>query len=150
MFNKDLQRFRPQQTTLSGGTLLVLNSGIHFGYTFYDWTSTADDSRASWTKSIPSSLICLAMLGWFMGSILGFILAPLSLRTFSSIKVIYVRQMMQVFQHIHSCTINILFTSSNDTLSLSSFSLANIFEFHPHPHPGRLTTTNDDDVVYAV
>lgn len=148
MFNKDLQRFRPQQTALSGGTLLVLNSGIHFGYTFYDWTSTADDSRESWTKSIPSSLICLAILGWFMGCILGFILAPLSLRTFSSIKVIYVRQMMQVFQHIHSCSINILFTSSNDILSLSFLFLANIFEFHPHP--GRLTTTNNDDAVYAV
>lgn len=84
----------------------MLNSGIHFGYTFVDWTSTRnnndddDDGPASWTKSISSPLISLAVAGWFMGSILGFLLAPLSLRTFNSIKVIYVRQMMQVFQHI--------------------------------------------------
>lgn len=34
------------------------------------------------------------------------------------------------------------------SLSLSFLFLANIFEFHPHP--GRLTTTNNDDAVYAV
>lgn len=123
MYYKDLHKFRPQQTALSGGTLLVLNSGIHFGYTFYDWTrdDNDDDCRASWTKSISSPLICLAVASWFMGSILGFLLAPLSLRTFSSIKVIYVRQMMQVFSHIYpKHPINILFTSSNNFFLLCS------------------------------
>jgi hypothetical protein len=34
---EDLRNIKPQQTALSGGSLLMLNSGFHFGFSFYDW-----------------------------------------------------------------------------------------------------------------
>jgi uncharacterized protein YacL len=95
---QNLRNIKPQQTALSGGSLLMLSSGIHFGFSFYNWNENRD--VVSWSKSYSSTLISFAVVAWFVGSIVGFILAPLSQRTFSSQKVIYVRRIMQVFFNI--------------------------------------------------
>jgi hypothetical protein len=80
-----LQKFKPQQTALAGGFLLMLNSGIHIGHGFFHW----EDVNAPWSRSASSAFIAFAAIAWFMGGIFGFILAPSTLH-FLNKQVIYV------------------------------------------------------------
>lgn len=74
-----LQQFRPVQTALSGGFVLMLSSGIHIGYAFFNWESV----DVAWTRGASSKLIAFIAVTWFMGSIAGLILAPMALQLIS-------------------------------------------------------------------
>lgn len=82
-----LQKFKPQQTAIAGGTLLMLSSGIHIGYGFFHWRNV----NVAWTESASHTLMTLAVVAWFMGSIVGFTLAPSVVKFFRK-KIIYVRK----------------------------------------------------------
>lgn len=79
------QMLSPQQTAIAGGSLLMFNSGIHIGYGFIDWKHVL----VAWTDSIPQKLITLVVISWFVGSIVGFVSAPIASKYFSK-KTVYV------------------------------------------------------------
>jgi hypothetical protein len=84
-FRHYLQRFKPQQTAIAGGNFLMFNYGIHLGWSFFHW----NDVTVSWTDKITDSFIALVVVAFFIGNIVGFTIAPASLKHFSK-KSIYV------------------------------------------------------------
>lgn len=82
-FQKFKQKLKPQQSSIAGGSLLLLSSGIHVGYGFFHW----EEVSAAWTEKIPPKLIALAVVSWFVGSIVGL----LSATRFTNRKLVYVR-----------------------------------------------------------
>lgn len=80
------QRFRPLQTALAGGFLLMLSSGIHIGYGFFQW----DLVDLSWNSGISSNLVSFCAVSWFMGGIVGFIMTPTILTCIKK-QLVYVR-----------------------------------------------------------
>jgi len=81
-----IKRFKPQQTALAGGFLLMLSSGIHIGFGLFHWNGI----DVAWTRGSSPDLIAFAIVAWFVGGIVGFTLAPLSLKWLAK-KKIYVR-----------------------------------------------------------
>lgn len=86
-FFSKLQHVKPQQSAIAGGTFLMLSSGIHFGYGFFHWR----DVNVAWNDKMPDSLVALAVVAFFIGNIVGFSIAPLSMKTFSK-KFVYVSE----------------------------------------------------------
>lgn len=86
-FVHKLQHVKPQQTAITGGTFLMLNGGMHFGYGFFHWR----DVNVAWTDKISDSFIALAVVAYFIGNIVGFSFAPISMQAFSK-KFIYVSE----------------------------------------------------------
>lgn len=86
-FLHKLQHVKPQQTAITGGTLLMLSSGIHLGYGFFHWK----DVNVAWTDNISDSFIALVVVAFFIGNIAGYSIAPISMRIFSK-KIIYVSE----------------------------------------------------------
>jgi hypothetical protein len=84
-FLHKLQHIRPQQTAIAGGNFLMLSYGIHLGYGFFHWK----DLNVAWTDKISDSFIALVVVSFFIGNILGFLIAPISMQVFSK-KFIYV------------------------------------------------------------
>lgn len=86
MFFALQQYLNPQQIAISGGSLVMLSSGMHIGFGFFHW----DDVDVPWTKFQSSSLMTLAIIQWFLGSIIGFCTIPLAVKYFGK-PLIYVR-----------------------------------------------------------
>lgn len=84
-FYHKLQHVKPQQTAIAGGNFLMFNYGIHLGYSFFHWKDVA----VAWTDKITDSFIALVVVMFFIGNIVGFSIAPTSLKLFSK-KSIYV------------------------------------------------------------
>lgn len=80
-----LQKFKPLQTALAGGFLLLFSSGIHIGHGFFHW-ETVD---APWTRGTTSTFVSFAATSWYMGSIFGYTLTPMIVKVFTK-KHIYV------------------------------------------------------------
>lgn len=64
-----LQRFRPQESALYEGFLLMLSSGIHMNYGFLNWESV----DVPWLKYSPLIVIEFSASSWFFGGIVGHI-----------------------------------------------------------------------------
>jgi hypothetical protein len=86
-FHHKLQRFKPQQTAIAGGNFLMFNYGIHFGYSFFHWK----DVNVPWTDKITDSYIAFVVVAFFIGNIVGFSIAPASMKLFNK-KHIYVSE----------------------------------------------------------
>jgi hypothetical protein len=86
-FFHKLQHVKPIQTAITGGTFLMLSSGIHFGYGFFHWK----DVNVAWSDKISDSLMALVVVAYFIGNIVGFSIAPIFIRVFSK-KLIYVSE----------------------------------------------------------
>lgn len=86
-FQNFKRKFRPQQTSIAGGSLLLLSSGIHMGFGFFHW----ENIEASWTNSITTEMIALAIISWFVGSMIGLAAAPTVGQLLRG-KLIYVRK----------------------------------------------------------
>lgn len=82
---QEWQRFKPVQTALAGGFLLMLSSGIHIGHGFFPWAKT----NASWTAGVSSPMLAFTSMSWFMGVIGGLTMAPMTIK-FLHKQIIYV------------------------------------------------------------
>ncbi|CAO1436498.1 unnamed protein product [Diamesa serratosioi] len=79
-----LQRMKPQSNSIAGGLLVMLSSGAHIGWGFFN----SNLSAMSWAKSENSTVISFTIISWFIGAIVGFCAAPIFCDTFIK-KTIY-------------------------------------------------------------
>lgn len=86
-FFSKLQLVKPQQSAIAGGTFLMLSSGIHLGYGFFHWR----DVNVAWNEKMSDSFVAFAVVAYFIGNIVGYSIAPLSMKNFSK-KLVYVSE----------------------------------------------------------
>lgn len=80
-----LQTFRPLPSSLAGGLILLFTSGVYISHGFIHW-ETVD---APWTHGMSTNFISFAAASWFIGSIIGYSLTPMVVKSFTK-KQIYV------------------------------------------------------------
>jgi hypothetical protein len=74
----ELQRSKPQSNSVAGGLLLMISSGIHFGYGIFN----PNIHHMPWTHGFSHKIVMFVIVSWFMGSIIGFMSIPKFLQTF--------------------------------------------------------------------